>query len=273
MYADWQELARLLADHPEIVIAKMDTDANEKDPYYLPETFVPNIKLFKKGDKRNYVPYSNGARTVANFLEFLGRETGLQLEALMASKYPAYRTAKNVDALLAETTAILQCYQPAQPERFLCDYFVDAEAFPPRKPASRPATATERVLSDPTLWTLAIEAGLKSSLPEDPRRFLAQHFFPRFVTLQDTHASLFGFKSLDRSGIEMLSPQAEFECWPDVTRAVSTFKVRVCVRFRACACVSMRVRAFVCVCVCGWVGVGVGVGICARGSAYEFVEP
>lgn len=30
MKPDWHELARLLADHPDIIIATMDTDANEK---------------------------------------------------------------------------------------------------------------------------------------------------------------------------------------------------------------------------------------------------
>lgn len=29
-------------------VGQMDSDANQKDPFYLPEKFVPIVKLFKK---------------------------------------------------------------------------------------------------------------------------------------------------------------------------------------------------------------------------------
>jgi hypothetical protein len=44
----WNDLAKILKGHPEIILAKMDADENEKDPYYLPERHIPVIKLFKK---------------------------------------------------------------------------------------------------------------------------------------------------------------------------------------------------------------------------------
>ena len=44
----WEELAALFKGHGELVIAKMDADENEMDPYYIPERHIPVLKLFKK---------------------------------------------------------------------------------------------------------------------------------------------------------------------------------------------------------------------------------
>ncbi len=246
MKPDWFELARLLADHPDIIIATMDTDENENDPYYLPEKYVPNIKLFKKNDKRNYIPYNNGERTVAGFIEFLGRETGLQLAELMAAKYPEYRKSHNVEELLQTVATVLQQYAPPNPASFLCNYFSDAGAFPlDRRPPSAPR-ASQAAVVDTKLWLGEIERALSTSLPENPTRFLASHFFPEILTMADHQKSPFGFKPLDRSGVEMLTPQQEFECWPGLTRALTFYKVCVCV----CVCVDVCVCACVCMCVC-----------------------
>ena len=224
MKPQWYELARLLADHPDIIIATMDTDENEKDPYYLPENFVPNIKLFKKGEKRNYVPYSNGSRNVTGFLEFLGRETGLQLSALMAAKYPQYKKERNIDALLNAARTVLEGYLPANPGPFLCNYFTDPEAFSStRRPGS--AVSLDRGSLDVGEWLQQIEGALASALPGNPQQFLASHFFPEVLMFADHHQSPFGFKPLDREGVELLTPQQEYECWPALMRAISFYKV------------------------------------------------
>ena len=223
MYPEWNELARLLADHPDVIIAKMDTDENEKDPYYLPENYVPNIKLFKKNDKRNYVPYINGMRTVAGFLEFLGHETDLQLGKLMASKYPAYRVKMNVVALLDRTREALMYYCPPNVDLFLSTYFTDPLCFPID---ASPAQACNNDLKTTVELALQrLEAGLASTLPEQPESFLANHFFPLELTVSDTHRSEFGYRSLDREGLEPLSRKAQYEMWPDVTRSINVFKV------------------------------------------------
>ncbi len=241
MYADWHELARLLADHPDIIIAKMDTDTNEKDPYYLPETYVPNIKLFKKNEKRNYVPYRTGERNVAGFVEFLARETGLDLGGLLRTKYPAYRARPQVEALLNCTATVLYEYQPARPTVFLAAYYADPGAFPvPRRMDSVPSQTISRVASvagalgatealwNPDIITVMlalVEEGLAAALPEKPERYLAAHFMPKEVLVSDVHRSPNGFHALALDGIEPLSRRATFEAWPDVTRAISNFKV------------------------------------------------
>lgn len=113
---------------------------------------MPNLKLFKRGAKRNYVPYNENERTVTGFVAFLARETGLQLNALLASKYPAYRARPAVVALLSRCEAALRAYAPLFPAKFLADYFADPNAFEVPRPGP----------PLPALDDLAVQTALKS---------------------------------------------------------------------------------------------------------------
>eukprot|EP00455_Lapot_gusevi_P008253 TRINITY_DN1357_c0_g1_i1.p1 TRINITY_DN1357_c0_g1~~TRINITY_DN1357_c0_g1_i1.p1 ORF type:complete len:295 (+),score=96.99 TRINITY_DN1357_c0_g1_i1:301-1185(+) len=64
------EVARLLANHPSIVIAKIDSDHNYTDRKYLPETTVPNLKLFPRKHKRRPIPFEKDW-TAVELLKFL----------------------------------------------------------------------------------------------------------------------------------------------------------------------------------------------------------
>lgn len=72
----YNELATKLAHHPDIVIAKMDSTANEHPS--LNVKGFPTIKFYKKGDKANPVDYS-GERTLDGFIAYLEKETGRKL--------------------------------------------------------------------------------------------------------------------------------------------------------------------------------------------------
>eukprot|EP00092_Neocalanus_flemingeri_P045226 GFUD01050449.1.p1 GENE.GFUD01050449.1~~GFUD01050449.1.p1 ORF type:complete len:209 (-),score=68.73 GFUD01050449.1:214-840(-) len=63
----WDKLGEKYADHPSIVIAKMDSTANELDEVKVQG--FPTIKLFKKGT--NEVVDYNGDRTEEGFIKFL----------------------------------------------------------------------------------------------------------------------------------------------------------------------------------------------------------
>ena len=63
----WDQLGDKFADNDEIVIAKMDSTANELEDIKIQG--FPTIKLFKKGD--NAVVDYNGERTLDGFAKFL----------------------------------------------------------------------------------------------------------------------------------------------------------------------------------------------------------
>eukprot|EP00096_Caligus_rogercresseyi_P001530 TRINITY_DN124_c0_g1_i1.p1 TRINITY_DN124_c0_g1~~TRINITY_DN124_c0_g1_i1.p1 ORF type:complete len:492 (-),score=225.60 TRINITY_DN124_c0_g1_i1:564-2039(-) len=63
----WDELGNKFADKEDIVIAKMDSTANELEDIKI--SGFPTIKLFKKGD--NEVVNYNGERTLEGFAKFL----------------------------------------------------------------------------------------------------------------------------------------------------------------------------------------------------------
>ena len=63
----WDKLGEKYADNDEIVIAKMDSTANELEDIKIQG--FPTIKLFKKGD--NKVVDYNGERTLEGFTKFL----------------------------------------------------------------------------------------------------------------------------------------------------------------------------------------------------------
>lgn len=63
----WDKLGEKYADSADIVIAKMDSTANELEDIKIQG--FPTIKLFKKGD--NKVVDYNGERTLEGFSKFL----------------------------------------------------------------------------------------------------------------------------------------------------------------------------------------------------------
>jgi len=63
VYADWcgpcvavgptiVQLAKVLNHVETLRICKLDCDENDTDPEYLPETSIPNMKLFPAGNKK-----------------------------------------------------------------------------------------------------------------------------------------------------------------------------------------------------------------------------
>merc|ERR1711874_568721 len=63
----WDKLGEKFADNEEIVVAKMDSTANELEDIKIQG--FPTIKLFRKGD--NKVIDYNGERTLEGFTKFL----------------------------------------------------------------------------------------------------------------------------------------------------------------------------------------------------------
>jgi thioredoxin 1 len=85
VYADWCGPCRTVAPHiinvahvlknlgvKNITICKLDCDSNQTNKKYLPETTIPNIKLFPKGkqNKENSIKYS-AQRNAPSILQFL----------------------------------------------------------------------------------------------------------------------------------------------------------------------------------------------------------
>jgi len=68
----WDKLGEKYADHPSIVIAKMDSTANELEEVKVQG--FPTIKLFKKGS--NEIVDYNGERTEDGFVKFLEEQEG-----------------------------------------------------------------------------------------------------------------------------------------------------------------------------------------------------
>merc|ERR1712193_557458 len=76
----WDKLGEKYADHPSIVIAKMDSTANELEEVKVQG--FPTIKLFKKGT--NEIVDFDGERTEAGFTKFLDAQCGGDADAAAA---------------------------------------------------------------------------------------------------------------------------------------------------------------------------------------------
>lgn len=79
IYADWCgpcvafkptlfKIAEILKDS-SVIVAKFDSDKNEKVTEFMPETSIPTFKWFPKGEKK-WVNYS-GERTVSAVMEWI----------------------------------------------------------------------------------------------------------------------------------------------------------------------------------------------------------
>merc|ERR1712141_608332 len=73
----WDKLGEKYADHANIVIAKMDSTANELEEIKVQG--FPTIKLIKAGD--NSIVDFDGERTEAGFVEFLDAQVGAEAAA------------------------------------------------------------------------------------------------------------------------------------------------------------------------------------------------
>lgn len=74
----YDELAKKLLAHDDILIAKMDGTTNEHASVSVKG--FPTLKWFKKGDKANPIDFE-GDRTLEGFLTYLEKETGKKLVA------------------------------------------------------------------------------------------------------------------------------------------------------------------------------------------------
>jgi len=70
----WDELGAKFKSHDDIVIAKMDSTANEIDVSGVNVRGFPTIYFFKGNDKSNPVKYEEG-RELKDFVEFLKKST------------------------------------------------------------------------------------------------------------------------------------------------------------------------------------------------------
>jgi len=71
----WEQLATLLTNEPDIVIAKIDATANDLDPKYEKVHMYPTLHLYKRNDKDHPVIYHNKDRSLDSLLQFL-KENG-----------------------------------------------------------------------------------------------------------------------------------------------------------------------------------------------------
>jgi thioredoxin len=113
VYADWcgpcinvaptlEALSEAFADNENIAIAKLDCDSNDLDRTYLPETSIPNIKLFPAANKKEPIKYS-GNRSLNDFIEFLHTNASVKFDldaakakGAQAQHIIAKRALKNV---------------------------------------------------------------------------------------------------------------------------------------------------------------------------------
>lgn len=138
VYADWcgpcnaiaptiATLADVLADNENIAIAKIDCDANDVNRKYLPETSIPNIKLFPASNKEEPIKYE-GDRSLNSFLEFIHSHASVKFD-LDAAKVKGKilqeekekKALKNVKHV--ESTEEFNDYLKQQDKLVMVDYF------------------------------------------------------------------------------------------------------------------------------------------------------
>jgi ankyrin repeat protein len=213
MKPEWHALANLLKDHDEIIISYMDgnyfpfpvtfiflttfvkptADKNEIDRHYLPETFIPNIKLFPKGDKASLVSFPNSKeRNLLQFISFLEQYTGVNIRASIDAKAPGYLESDIVRDLLKQLIAAIKhsCSKGALTEgtsikQFLAMYFTNPKCFLVDQgnevaSATSPAALDEYNFAAASSWIRAAEDIVQSALrhvqPDNPSKYLESFF-------------------------------------------------------------------------------------------------
>jgi thiol-disulfide isomerase/thioredoxin len=245
MAPEWERLARLLRGSNDVVIAKMDMDANERDPRLLPEQSVPTIKLFPKGKNKRHPILYRGERDVAGFMAFLEQHAQVRAEDLLKDSYAGYRQEKKVAALLARTLACAAHYVPApgEPGLAMAGFFeqymteqaaISAEDDGGSKSAmARPAllvlrTALGAGRASLTLGGIlrllatleAMEATLRNTQPAEPVAQLAAMFRSVPRKHQDHHGSICGFAPLTVSHVQPMELDATMELWASLVPAL-----------------------------------------------------
>jgi hypothetical protein len=106
MKPQWHALANLLKARDDILIAYMDADTNEKNPFYLSETHVPNLKLFPQGNKDDFVCFPNGEqRDVSSFIRFLETHAKLDIRKFAEDRWPEFYAKNDIQALESRAQA------------------------------------------------------------------------------------------------------------------------------------------------------------------------
>ena len=124
-------LAKELEGHKDFKICVMDADANYINRTYFPETHVPNIKLFVKGNKHAPVGYPDQSpRGLTHFKEFLEDETGVKMEEVSNDKFDEFRKEFHITGLVVECVlAYIGSESQVGPLSFAAAYFMDGRAY------------------------------------------------------------------------------------------------------------------------------------------------
>jgi len=106
MKPHWHALANLLKAREDIVIAYMDSDENETNPFYLSETHVPNLKLFPKGNQTDFVCFPDSEqRDVSGFINFLETHAKLDIRKFAEERWPEFYRKNNIKQLESRAQA------------------------------------------------------------------------------------------------------------------------------------------------------------------------
>eukprot|EP00927_Polykrikos_kofoidii_P035876 TRINITY_DN30381_c0_g2_i1.p1 TRINITY_DN30381_c0_g2~~TRINITY_DN30381_c0_g2_i1.p1 ORF type:complete len:3775 (-),score=772.57 TRINITY_DN30381_c0_g2_i1:67-10008(-) len=97
----WCQLAKVTSADNDIAVAIVDVDENELPTRYFPETYIPNVKLFLRGKKRQPIVFPHAGRasfeTIALFLE---EKAGISIRESVEKGYPQYAETVGVDAFM-----------------------------------------------------------------------------------------------------------------------------------------------------------------------------
>ena len=190
MKPEWHALAHLLKDRDDILIAYMDSDSNDQDRYYLSETSIPNLKLFPKDNKDNFIGFPSGtARNVKEFIAFLQQHAGLDIQKFAEQKWPQYEKDHEIQRLQSKAQAALAAVMDKSSsslsvfvDRFVAQYFMSPHVFEfddalrdkmlggeyeSSNYSSENATMMMKRVVE------VIRECLLNSLPEDPEQYLA----------------------------------------------------------------------------------------------------
>ena len=181
--------------HLNLIIAYFAADKNDVDRYYLPEHYIPNLKLFPKGDKKDLISFPNSKeRRLPQFISFLEHFTGIKIMDEIDGRAPAYFNSHAVQQLLKNAgSAVMFAIKKrvlkseVYLKQYLAMYFTDPKCFPVEEldvPKSQPvdlSTTVDEMLDinvEFSAFLLAssqeiIKSELKYVQPDDPWVYLA----------------------------------------------------------------------------------------------------
>lgn len=117
-----------------IVVAMMDTDENEANPEYFPEPYIPNMKLFVKGENKRCPVKFDGERTLKGMLRFIEENTGVKdFVKALSEGYPAYKEKHDIDNQLGRLQKAVEVFfSTPRPQRctvMACEVYQAAARF------------------------------------------------------------------------------------------------------------------------------------------------